>query len=394
MKVFNYRFALLAATIVTLSSCGRKSGMKLGDDEFATMSVLSTVSEQTTSYPATIKGKQDIEVRPQVSGNIVKLYVDEGATVNKGQALFGIDPTQYAAAVHQAKAAVEMAKSGLNTATLTEQQKRTLHEKKIISDYEYTAAVDKLESAKAQLAQAEASFTAANQNLGFCTVTSPSNGVVGTFPYRVGALVGPSIANPLTTVSEIGDMYVYFSMTEKELLKMTKQGTSLKEELAKLPEVQLQLVDGTMYDEKGKIDAVSGVIDQSTGSVSMRAVFHNSKNVLRSGGTGSIVFPYKMEGVMVIPQSATQEIQDLKFVWVVGSDNKVVNTQITVYPLDDGRNFIVTDGLKDGDKIVIEGIQQLSNGQEIKPITKEQARAKYERHLKDQSEGNIKTAFQ
>ncbi|MGP1435423.1 MAG: efflux RND transporter periplasmic adaptor subunit [Phocaeicola sp.] len=393
MKVFNYRFALLAGAIVALSSCGGNSGMKLGDDEFATMTVSSTASEQTTSYPATIKGKQDIEVRPQVSGNIVKLYVDEGATVRKGQALFGIDPTQYAAAVHQAKAAVEMAKSGLNTATLTEQQKRTLHDKHIISDYEYTAAVNQLESAKAQLAQAEASYTAADQNLGFCTVTSPSNGVVGTFPYRVGALVGPSIAYPLTTVSEIGDMYVYFSMTEKELLKMTKQGTSLKEELAKLPEVELRLIDGTLYDEKGKIDAVSGVIDQNTGSVSMRAVFPNSKNVLRSGGTGNVVFPYKMDGVMIIPQSATQEIQDLKFVWVVGNDNKVVSTQVTVSPFDDGQNYIVTDGLKDGDKIVIEGVQLLSNEQEIKPITKEQARAKYEQHLKDQSEGNIQTAF-
>lgn len=393
MKNLGNRWILLAATIVALNSCGGNSGMKMGDDEFAVITVQKASSQQSTSYPATVKGLQDIEVRPQVSGNITKLYVDEGATVRKGQALFGIDPTQYAAAVHQAKAAVEMARSSLNTASLSEQQKKSLHDKNIISDFEYTSAVDQLASAKAQLAQAEAQLTAANQNLGFCTVSSPSNGVVGTFPYRIGALVGPSITQPLTTVSEIDDVYVYFSMTEKELLKLTKTNASLKDELAKMPEVQLQLIDGTMYDEKGKIDAVSGVIDQSTGSVSMRAVFRNKKNILRSGGTVNIIFPYQMDDVILIPQSATQEIQDKKFVFVVDQDNKVATTVIETSPLNDGQNYVVTEGLKLGDKIVIEGVQQLRNGQEIKPITREQQKAKYQQALKDQKEGNIKTAF-
>ena len=213
------RTAIIMAAMTVLSSCGGgQSGMKLGDDEFTVMAVHSTVSQQSTSYPATIKGIQDIEVRPQVSGFIVKLCVDEGATVRKGEALFQIDPTQYAAAKRQASAAVEMAKSNVNTLTLNEQQKKNLHDKNIISDFEYQSAVDQLLSAKASLAQAQAQLTSATQNLDFCTVTSPSNGVVGTFPYRVGSLVSPSVAQPLTTVSEIGDMYVYFSMTEKQLL--------------------------------------------------------------------------------------------------------------------------------------------------------------------------------
>ena len=340
------QIALFAVGVSLLTACGNnQSGMKLGDNEFAVLAVNSTTSDQTTSYPATIRGTQDIEVRPQVSGFIVKLCVDEGATVRKGQALFQIDPTQYAAAVGQAKAAVEMAKANVATLTLTEKNKKALFDQKIISDFEYQTAVNQLMSAKASLAQAEASLVSANQNLSFCTVTSPSNGVVGTFPYRIGSLVSPSVSQPLTTVSEINDVYVYF------------------------------------------------VIDQSTGSVSMRAVFPNDKNILRSGGTGNIIFPYTMDGIIIIPQSATVEIQDKKFVFVLQADNSVKNTEIQISNLDDGKNYLVTNGLKSGDKIVIEGVQNLHDGQAIQPITPEQQKAKYDQALKDQNEGNLKTAF-
>lgn len=378
-----------------LSSCSSgQGGSKLGDDEFTVQAVQTTSSEQATSYPATIKGIQDVEVRPQVSGFIVKLCVDEGATVRKGQALFQIDPTQYAAAKNQAEAAVKMAKSNVNTLTLSEQQKKNLHDKNIISDFEYQSAVDQLLSAKASLAQAEAQLSSAKQNLGFCTVVSPSNGVAGTFPYRIGSLVSPSISQPMTTVSEIGEMYVYFSMTEKQLLAMTKAGGTLKEQMEKMPAVQLQLADGTIYDEKGKIDAVSGVIEQSTGSVSMRAAFPNTKNILRSGGTGNVIFPYVMENVLLIPQSATVEIQDKKFVYVLQQDNTLKNTEIQISPLDDGQQYIVIGGLKPGDKIVIEGVQNLKDGQQIKPITPAEKTAKFEKAMKDQHEGNLATAFQ
>lgn len=386
------QIALFAVGVSLLTACGNnQSGMKLGDNEFAVLAVNSTTSDQTTSYPATIRGTH--EVRPQVSGFIVKLCVDEGATVRKGQALFQIDPTQYAAAVGQAKAAVEMAKANVATLTLTEKNKKALFDQKIISDFEYQTAVNQLMSAKASLAQAEASLVSANQNLSFCTVTSPSNGVVGTFPYRIGSLVSPSVSQPLTTVSEINDVYVYFSMTEKELLRLTRAGGTLKEQLEKMPAVRLQLSDGTTYQSEGKIDAVSGVIDQSTGSVSMRAVFPNDKNILRSGGTGNIIFPYTMDGIIIIPQSATVEIQDKKFVFVLQADNSVKNTEIQISNLDDGKNYLVTNGLKSGDKIVIEGVQNLHDGQAIQPITPEQQKAKYDQALKDQNEGNLKTAF-
>ena len=182
-------------------------------------------------------------------------------------------------------------------------------------------------------------------------------------------------------------------MTEKDLLRLTRAGGTLKEQLEKMPAVSLQLSDGTIYQSDGKIDAVSGVIDQSTGSVSMRAVFPNDKNILRSGGTGNIIFPYTMDGIIIIPQSATVEIQDKKFVFVLQADNSVKNTEIQISNLDDGKNYLVTNGLKSGDKIVIEGVQNLRDGQAIEPITPEQQKAKYDQALKDQNEGNLKTAF-
>ena len=393
LLVTQSKFIAICATGFILFSCGNSQTGKMGDDEFAVATVNETSSNQTISYPATIKGTQDIEVRPQVSGFIVKLYVDEGATVRKGQPLFLIDPTQYKAAVDQADAAVKTAESSLRTMELTEKNKHMLFEKQIISSFEYETAVNNLLSARATLAQAKAQLVQAKQNLDFCTVKSPSDGVIGTFPYRIGALVSASIAEPLTTVSEIKDLYVYFSMTEKELLNLTRAGGTLKEQLDKMPAVKLQLADGSMYEFEGKIDAVSGVIDQSTGSVSMRAIFPNTKNVLRSGGMANVIFPYTIQNAIVIPQNATVEIQDKKFVYILQPDSTVKYTEIQISNLNDGKNFIVTNGLKANEKIVIEGVQQLSDGRKIVPITKAQQVAKFQQALKDQREGNLATAF-
>lgn len=387
------RIALVALGVSVLTACGGgQGGMKLGDDQFTVEAVSITSSNQSEQYPATIKGMQDIEIHPQVTGFITKLCVDEGATVRRGQALFQIDPTQYKAAYDQAAAGVKSAEASLKTISDTEANKKMLHEQKIISDFEYQTAINNTLTAKAALAQAKAAYTAAKQNLGFCTVTSPSDGVIGTFPYRIGALVNSS--STLTTVSQIGDMYVYFSMTEKQLLALTKAGGTLKEQLAKMPAVKLALSDGTLYDEEGRIDAVSGVIDQTTGSVSMRAIFPNKQNILRSGGMANVVFPYTMENIILIPQSATQEIQDKKFVYVLQSDNTIKHTEIQISPLNDGKQYIVTGGLKAGDKIVVEGVQILKDGQQITPITPAEREAKYQKNLQDQHEGNIQTAFQ
>lgn len=392
---FTYSSAgvLSLGALLLFNACGGDGGMKMGDNEFAVETVSSTSSNQSEQYPASIQGFQDIEIRPQVSGLIVKLCVDEGATVRKGQALFKIDPTQYEASFKQAKANVASAKANLQTVELTAKNKKMLYDKKVISEFDYQTALNTLATAKATLAQAQASLVAARQNLDFCTVTSPSDGVVGIFPYRIGSLVSPSIAEPMTTVSEIGNMYVYFSMTEKQLLTMTRSEGTLKEQLEKMPAVKLQLSDGTMYDQEGRIDAVSGVIDPATGSVRMRAIFPNKDNILRTGGAGNIVFPYVMENVYVIPQYATQEIQDKKFVYVLQADSTLKHTEVKVSNLNDGKNYIVTGGLNAGDKIVVEGVQTLKNGQKIKPITVQQKEAKFKQALKDQREGNLATAF-
>lgn len=387
------RLVLLACCLALLSSCGQGNKGTGSAPEIAVMEVNTTTANLTNSYPASIKGKQDVEIRPMVSGFITRLHVDEGAVVRKGQVLFTIDPVQYQAAVQTAKAAVETAKAALSTQQLTVDNKRQLNQKNIVSDYDLKMAENQLAQTRAQLAQAEAQLINAQNNLSYTEVTSPSDGVVGTIPYRVGSLVSASIATPLTTVADISEMYAYFSMTERQLLELVREGGTIKEILDKMPDVQLQLIDGTMYADSGRVETISGVIDQTTGSVNMRALFPNKRNILRSGGTGNVVFPNPLHDVIMIPQSATTEIQDKKFVFTLQPDNTLKNTEIKVFTLDDGKYYYVTEGLKKGDKIAIEGVQSLKDGEAITPITPADKEAEYQKALKDQREGNIQTAF-
>ena len=377
---------ILLACCLSLFSCGQSDKTTGKAPEFAVITVETTTANLTNSYPATIRGKQDVEIRPMVSGFITKLHVDEGSVVRKGQVLFSIDPVQYQAAVNSAKAAVETAKAAVNTQELTVNNKRELNKKNIISNYD-------LQMAENQLAQTKAQLVNAKNNLSYTSVTSPSDGVVGSIPYRVGSLVSPSVANPLTTVADISEMYAYFSMTERQLLSQIREGGSIKEILERMPDVQLQLIDGTMYADSGRVETISGVIDQTTGSVTMRALFPNKHNVLRSGSTGNVVFPNPMTDVIMIPQSATTEIQDKKFVFVLQPDNTLKNTEIKVFKLNDGKYYYVTEGLKAGDKVVMEGVQNLRDGAAITPITPAEKEAEYQKALKDQKEGNIQTAF-
>ena len=386
------RIVFFAFCLALLSSCGNKGNDTGKVPEYAVQELQKTTADLMKAYPATIKGRQDVEIRPQVSGFITKLCVDEGATVRKGQLLFIIDPTQYEAAVRTAKASVATAEAAVNTQQMTVDNKIELNKKQIISDYDLSMAKNSLAQAQAQLAQAKAQLTTAQQNYSFTQVKSPSDGVINDIPYRLGALVSPSMATPMTTVSEIDEVYVYFSTTEKELLAMTKTGT-IKEEISKIPAIKLQLIDGTTYDAEGKVDAITGVIDQSTGSVSMRAIFPNKEHMLRSGGTANVLIPYNMENVISIPQSATVEIQDKKFVYVLQPDNTVKYTEIGIFNLDNGKEYLVTSGLNPGDKIVVEGVQSLKDGQKIQPITPAQKEANYQQHLKDQHDGNLATAF-
>ena len=371
-------FAALAAMLV---SCGgKKSSGKpnVGDNEYAVRTIGAQSAELQTTYPATIRGMQDVEIRPKVSGFITKLCVKEGQAVKAGQLLFVIDNVTYAAAVRQAKAAVNSAKAQLNTARLTYNNNEKLFKNNVIGSYELQSAKNNMQAAAAALAQAEASYVSAKENLSYCYVTSPASGVIGDLPYRVGALVSASSQQPLTTVSNISTMQVYFSMTEKELLDMTKTAGGLHTAIKDYPTVKLQLADGTIYDHPGRVATVSGVIDATTGSVSMRADFPNPQHLLKSGGSGSIVVPHVSSSAIVIPQYAVAQVQDKHFVYIVGKDNKVKYSAVTVDPQDDGKNFIITSGLKVGDRIVVNGISSLTDGAEIKPITE----AQYQEKLK------------
>ena len=375
------KFLVLAAVAVMFASCGGQQG-KMGDDEYAVRTIETQSTELQTSYPATIRGVQDVEIRPMVSGFITKMYVKEGQTVRKGQVLFEINKVTYEAAARQAKAAVNSAEAQLNTSKLTYENNQKLFENNVIGSYELQSAKNNYENAQAALAQAKANYVSAKQNLDFCYVTSPSNGVVGDLPYRVGALVSASSAEALTTVSDINTMQVYFSMTEKDILDMTKEKGGLHAAISEYPAVKLQLADGTTYNHDGKVAAVSGVIDQSTGSVSMRADFPNPEHLLKSGGSGYIIVPHVSTNVVVVPQDAVVQVQDRYFVYVVGKDNKVKYTNVNVNPNNDGKSYIIESGLKSGDRIVVKGVTTLKDGMQITPITE----AQYQEKLKKTSQ--------
>lgn len=368
------KILMIAALGTVLASCGGKSGGKpnFADNEYAVRTVATQGTELQTTYPATIKGVQDVQIRPKVSGFLTKVCVHEGQSVSAGQLLFVIDNETYKAQVRQAAAAVNTAKAQLNTAKLTYQNNKKLYDSKIIGEYELSTSANSLSTAQAAVAQAEASLASAKEMLDYCYVKSPAAGVVGSLPFKVGALVSSSSAEPLTTVSDINTMEVYFSVTEKDMLTMTKGEGGVNAAINAYPEVQLRLADGTLYDHPGKVVKASGVIDAATGSISMIARFDNPRKQLRSGGSGQIVVPTTSTGAIIIPQEATSEVQNKKFVYLVGKDNKVQYHEITVNPQDDGKNYIVTSGLQPGDRYVSKGITSLSDGKEIKPITEEQ----------------------
>lgn len=317
-----------------------------------------TVSQ---SYTAVINGRQSVEIRPQVSGTITQVCIAEGAKVKKGQTLVIIDQVPYKAALETAIANVKSAEASVGTARLTANSKEQLLKEKVVSDFDLQTARNSLLQAEATLAQAKAEEVNARNNLSYTEVKSPVDGVSGMLPYRVGALVDASITTPLTTVSDDEEMYVYFSMTESQILSLIRQYKTLDEALKQMPEVELKLSDGLTYAHKGRIDAISGTIDTSTGAVSLRATFPNPEHMLRNGGSGTVIFPYVKENVLIIPQEATYEIQDKIFVYKV-VDGKATSSQVTVFPINDGKEYIVEDGIKEGDTIIAEGAGLVQEG--------------------------------
>ena len=371
---------MFAAASMLLASCGGGGGRPtFGDNEFPVVAVGTSSTTMQSTYPAVIKGVQDVEIHPKVQGFIVQINVKEGQTVSAGQVLFVLDNATFQAQVRQAQAQVNTARASLNTAKLTYENSQKLHASGVIGDYELQSSKNNYESAVAGLAAAQASLASAQESLSYCFVKSPAAGVVGSLPFKVGTLV--SASNTLTTVSNISSMEVYFSMTEKDVLAMGKNAGGLTGAIEAMPAVKLKLADGTEYGQEGRVTKMSGVIDASTGSVQIIAVFPNPEKVLKSGGSGAIIIPKSNTDAIIIPQSCVSEVQDKKFVYILDKDNKVKYTEIKVDPQNDGNNYIVTEGLKTGDKYVTNGITKLSDGMEIVPITPE----KYQQKIKDQA---------
>ena len=407
------KFLLFAAlAVAVLTSCGGGGKHQLPtNNEYPVITIGAANAQMKTTYPATIKGIQDVEVRPKVSGFITKLYVHEGEAVKAGQVLFVVDNAIYQSAVRQAEAAVASAQSGVNraqasvvqaaaalnsalaqaaTAQLTYNNSKQLYANKVIGDYEMQAAKNGYETAQAAVNQARSGIQAANsgvkqaqagvkqaqaglasakENLSFCYVKSPASGYVGSLPYKEGALVSPSSPMPITTISNISTMEVYFSMTESDILTLSRNNRTLGNALNTFPSVSLLLADGSVYNHVGKIVKTSGMIDAATGTVSVIARFPNPESLLKSGGSGQVVIAKNNNNALVIPQDATVQVQDKIFVYKVDSNNKVHYTEIKVNAQNDGINYIVTSGLKLGEKIVSKGLASLQDGMEIKALT-------------------------
>ena len=357
--------------LVVLTACGGGQNQQRQSEPTAYKTIKVKAEDRTidTKYSATIRGRQDIQVVPQVTGTLQRLCVTEGQKVTKGQTLFIIDQVPYQAALNTARANLEAAKAAEATAQLSYESTKKLFDQQVVSDFDLQTANNTLAQAKAAVAQAKAAVTNAANSLSYTVVKSPANGVVGTLPYRVGALVGPSIQTPLTTVSDNHQMYVYFSMNESQMLEKIREAGSAEKAVKSLPPVRLQLVDGSEYDETGVVEMASGVVDQSTGSVSLRAVFNNPNGLLHSGSTGNVIIPVEYKDQLIVPAAAVKQLQTVHQVFkVVVKDGQRVaeGTNIEIAPYSTGKEFIVVSGLKAGDEIIADGAGMVKEGALVK----------------------------
>lgn len=354
----------LVLAALTLGACGGKQEAPVAENEFETVTIKRQSINLSSRYSASLKGKQDVEIRPQVSGTITRICVSEGAIVHQGQPLFIIDQVPYQAALETAEANVKVAEANVATAEMTSKSKDNLYNKKIISNLDRQTAANTLSSNVAQLALARAELKNARNNLSYTVVKSPVDGKIGMIPYKVGALVSPQIETALTTVSDNSCIYAYFSMTENEVLGLSRKSGSLEKAVKEMSAVRLALSDGSIYPDEGEIDAVGNIVDSSTGAVSLRATFSNKEHILASGGSATVVFPYEMKDCIVIPQTATYEVQDKIYVYKV-VDGKAESTLISLFSIDDGQNYVVKDGLKPGDVIIAKGAANMKEGMSV-----------------------------
>ena len=355
---------------LVLSSCADKSQAPAAPAP-PLLPVLAITSENTTTdaeYPASIQGTVDVEIRPQVSGNLERVYVDEGAYVTKGQTLFKINERPFREQLNNALASLHAYEAALINAQLEVDKLTPLVQNKVVSDYQLKTAKASQKIAAANIEQARAMVGSAKINLGYTNVTAPVSGYIGRLPKKQGSLVSATDVEPLTNLSDVHEVFAYFSLGETDFINFKAQyaGNSLGDKLKKLPPVTLVLADNNAYPQTGKIDMVDGQFDKTTGAITLRATFPNSGGTLRSGNTGKIRLGLQHDDAVLVPQSATVEMQDKVFVFTVNKENKVTKMPITVSGKS-GTNYLIKDGVKSGDQIVLSGIDKLQDGQVIQP---------------------------
>jgi len=375
-KVLNYDRALfLSALIITsaivVPSCNSTSGSEHYAPSLQSLPVITVSNMSATTYQeysASLEGSRDIEIRPQVVGVLDKIYVDEGAYVKKGQPLFKINDRIYREQLNNSRAALSAAKANLANAQINLAKIRPLVQNNVVSDVQLKTAQAAYDAAAATVSQAEAVVQNAEINLGYTLITAPASGYVGRIPFKTGSLAGTSTIEPLTVLSEINEVYAYFSLSENEFLQFENQfpGKTVQEKLKSIPPVELVLADNSIYTHKGKVQAVSGQFNNSMGAISFRATFKNPDGLLRSGNTGKIRIPRSLVSTVVVPQESTFELQDKVFVFVLADSNKVASRPITIAGRS-GNYYLVEKGINAGDKIVYNGLDRLREGVMIQP---------------------------
>ena len=361
------KFRLLTAAILIalISSCKSNNSYSHGPQEYKLLKIENKNTNVTNSYSASIKGKQDIKVIPRVDGYLTDILIKEGDNVKEGQTLFIIDQIPYKMQLKSAEANVAVCKANLDNALLNYNSKKALFDKNIVSEYDLLSSQIALETAKAQLLQAEANEIYAKNNLSYTVIKSPSNGVVGKIHYRKGDYVGPSTQNGLTVVADTDVMYVYFSMTEKNILDLINEYNTIAKAIENMPDVELKLSNNMVYKTKGRVESICGIIDESTGAVSVRAAFPNKEKTLLSGGAGTLLMPYTYMNTIVIPQEATYEVQNKTYVFKV-IDGEAISSIIEINKINNGKEYIVTSGIEPGDVIIAEGAGLVREGTPVK----------------------------
>ncbi|SEM33570.1 membrane fusion protein, multidrug efflux system [Chitinophaga rupis] len=332
------------------------------------MAITSAPATTYLEFPASLEGKVNVDVRPQVSGYLEKIFVDEGAYVKAGQPLFKINPQVYAEQLNSANSNVLAAQANMDRAQVEMDRLAPLVANNVVSDVQLKTAKANYEAAKAAVAQAKAAVGSARINVGYTLVNAPVSGYIGRIPYKIGALVGNNDAQPLTVLSDVREIYAYFSMSEPDFIafKNNFPGKTIEEKLKQAPPVELILADNTSFTEKGKIETIEGQFNKTTGAISFRATFPNAAGILRTGNTGKVRLTQEVPAAITIPQEATFEIQDKVFVYTVADSNKVASKPITIAGKT-ANYYFVSDGLKAGEKIVISGTGTLKDGAVITP---------------------------